>query len=79
MRKEREREAQGFSMEETEKKIEKLKLEEELVMQQLREAEREQQQLESELRQMAADEAALEQEEAESVRHIHYFGPIAYP
>lgn len=67
VRKEREREAQGFSRVETEKKIEKLRLEEELVMQQLREAEREQQQLENELRQMEADEAALEQEEAESV------------
>lgn len=78
VRKEREREAQGFSKEETEKKIEKLKLEEESVMQHLREAEREQQQLENELRQMVADEAALEQEEAGSVCAFALFDHFAY-
>jgi len=73
VRKERERESQGFSKEETEKKIDKLKAEEELVIQQLKEAEREQEQLEMELRQMEADETALEQEEAESVRRLSGF------
>ncbi len=67
VRKEKERESQGFSREETEKKIEKLKLEEEMLIQQLKEAEKEKEQLELELRQMEADENALEQEEAEFV------------
>lgn len=65
VKKERERESQGFSKEDTEKKIEKLKVEEELAIKQLMEAEREQEQLEAELRQLDADEAALEQEETE--------------
>ncbi|KAF9529244.1 APG6-domain-containing protein [Crepidotus variabilis] len=65
VRKEREREAQGFSKDDTEKKIEKLKLEEEMIMQQLKEAEQEQEQLDVELRQLEADEVALGQEEAE--------------
>lgn len=78
VRKERDRESQGFSKEDTEKKIEKLKLEEELVMQQLREAEREQQQLDNELRQMAADETSLEQEEAESVGTLSFL-PFCLP
>lgn len=67
VRKERERESQGFSKEETEKKIDKLKAEEDTVIQQIKEAEKEQEQLEMELRQMEADESILEQEEAESV------------
>ena len=67
VRKEKERESQGFSREDTEKKIEKLKSEEELLIQQLNEAEKEQEQLELELHQMEADESALEQEEAEFV------------
>ena len=67
VRKEKERESQGFSREDTEKKIEKLKLEEDLLIQQLKEAEKEQEQLELELREMEVDESALEQEEAEFV------------
>ena len=78
VRKEREREAQGFSKVDTEKKIERLKIEEEMVMQQLREAEKEQQQLETDLRQMSADEAALEQEEAEYV-YAFVLPPYTYP
>ncbi|EEB91741.1 hypothetical protein MPER_09852 [Moniliophthora perniciosa FA553] len=57
VRKERERDAQGMSKEEAEKKIEKLKVEERMAVEQLVEAEREQQLLDEELR-------ALEQEES---------------
>ncbi|KNZ77752.1 Beclin-1-like protein [Termitomyces sp. J132] len=65
VRKEREKEEQGPSQEETEKKIEKLKHEEHLAIEQLKEAERERQQLDEELRQLQLDEQALEVEEAE--------------
>ncbi|KAG6866758.1 hypothetical protein C0991_011417 [Blastosporella zonata] len=65
VRKEREKEGQGPSKEETEKKIEKLKQEERLAIEQLKEAERERQQLDEELRQLELDEKTLEIEEAE--------------
>ncbi|KAG6887702.1 hypothetical protein C0995_013402 [Termitomyces sp. Mi166 len=65
VRKEREKEGQGPSKEEIEKKIEKLKQEERLAIEQLKEAQRERQQLDEELRQLQLDEKALEVEEAE--------------
>lgn len=65
VRKERERESQGISKEESEKKIEKLKQEEALAIEQLKEAERERAQLDFELRQLELSESALEQEESE--------------
>ncbi|CAA7261745.1 unnamed protein product [Cyclocybe aegerita] len=64
IRKERDREFQGPSKEEAEKKIEKLKQEEELAIKQLKLAEREREQLDAELRQLEADET-LELEETE--------------
>ena len=67
VRKERERESQGLTKEDAEKKIEKLKLEEAQVIEQIKEAEREREQLDSELRQLEADEKGLELEEAEYV------------
>lgn len=67
VRKERERESQGLSKEEAEKKIEKLKSEETLAIEQLKEAERERAQLDYELRQLELSESALEQEESEWV------------
>jgi beclin 1 len=67
VRKERERESQGPSKEEAERKIEKLKQEEALAIQQLEEAEREREQLDFELGQLEINEKALEVEEAECV------------
>jgi len=65
VRKERERESQGPSKEEAERKIEKLKQEEALAVEQLKEAEREREQLDFELHQLEINEKALEAEEAE--------------
>jgi len=65
VRKEREREAQGLTREEAEKKIEKLKVEERLAIEQLKEAECDREQLDEELRLLELDEKALEVEEAE--------------
>ncbi|KAF8070686.1 beclin 1 protein [Lyophyllum atratum] len=65
VRKEREREAQGLTREEAEKKIERLKIEERSAIEQLKEAEREREQLDEELRVLELDEKALEIEEAE--------------
>ena len=65
VRKERERESQGLTKEDAEKKIEKLKLEEALVTENIKEAEREREQLDSELHQLEIDEKRLELEEAE--------------
>ncbi|KAF7321268.1 Glutamate-cysteine ligase catalytic subunit [Mycena kentingensis (nom. inval.)] len=64
VRKERERDAQGMSKEEAEKKIEKLKLDERLAIDQLKVAEQERMQLEDELRALEEEEKALEEEEA---------------
>ncbi|KAF9478809.1 beclin 1 protein [Pholiota conissans] len=63
VRKERERESQGLFREEAEKKIEKLKQEEALAIEQLKEAEREREQLDFELQQLEHNERTLEQEE----------------
>ncbi|KAG2015708.1 beclin 1 protein [Coprinopsis cinerea AmutBmut pab1-1] len=65
VRKEREREAQGMTRAEAEKKIEKLRVEEALAIEQLKEAEREREMLDEELRMLELDEKALEAEEAE--------------
>ena len=65
LRREKERENQGSSKEDAEKKIEKLKLDERQVVEQLKEAEREREQLEEDLKQLELDEKALEAEEAE--------------
>ena len=65
VRKERERESQGLSKEEAERKIEKLKQEEALAVEQLKEAEREREQIDFELCQLEINEKALEAEEAE--------------
>lgn len=65
VRKERDRESQGLSKEEAERKIEKLKQEEALAVEQLKEAEREREQIDFELRQLEINEKALEAEEAE--------------
>lgn len=67
VRKERERESQGLSKEEAEKKIEKLKLDEQSAIKQLKEAEREKHQLDEELRILEQEEKLLEQEEARCV------------
>ena len=68
VRKERERESQGpSSKEEAERKIEKLKQEEALAVEQLKAAEREREQLDFELHQLEINEKALEGEEAECV------------
>ncbi|KAJ3570398.1 hypothetical protein NP233_g4440 [Leucocoprinus birnbaumii] len=69
IRKERDREAQGLTKEEAEKKIERLKHEERIAIEQLKEAEREREQLDEELRLLELDEKALEAEEAEFWRH----------
>ncbi|KAF8160746.1 beclin 1 protein [Crassisporium funariophilum] len=65
VRKERERELQGLTKEDAEKKIERLKQEEVFAIEQLKEAEREREQLDLELQQLELDEKGLESEEAE--------------
>ncbi|KAM5540209.1 hypothetical protein V8D89_006028 [Ganoderma adspersum] len=66
VRKEKEREASsGASKSEAEAKIERLKDEERLAIEQLKAAERERQQLEEELKGLEREEKALEDEEAE--------------
>ncbi|KAI0746015.1 autophagy protein Apg6-domain-containing protein [Earliella scabrosa] len=66
VRKEKEREgAAASSKAEAEAKIERLKEEERLAIEQLKAAERERQQLEEELKSLERDEKALEEEEAE--------------
>jgi beclin 1 len=67
VRKEKEREGQGMSKEEAEKRIEKLKADERNAIEQLKEAEREREQLDEELKALEAEEKALEQEETEYV------------
>ncbi|KAJ6593860.1 APG6-domain-containing protein [Mycena capillaripes] len=64
VRKERERDGQGMSKEEAEKKIEKLKLDERLAIEQLKVAEQERVQLDDELRALELEEKALEEDEA---------------
>ncbi len=74
VRKEKEREASaGGSKPEAEAKIERLKDEERLAIEQLRAAERERQQFEEELKSLEREEKALEEEEAECVRRLAWF------
>lgn len=61
----KDREVQGLTKEEAEKKIERLKSEERLAIDQLKEAEREREELDEEMRLLELDEKALEAEEAE--------------
>jgi beclin 1 len=67
VRKERERDGQGMSKEEAEKKIERLKVDERIAIEQLKEAEREKEQLDEEMRALELEEKSLELEEAELV------------
>lgn len=71
VRKEKERESQERGREEAERKIERLKVEERGILEQLRSAEREKEQLDQEIRTLELEEKVLEEEEAESV----FFGP----
>ncbi|KAL0577019.1 Vacuolar protein sorting-associated protein atg6 [Marasmius crinis-equi] len=64
VKKERERDAQGMSREEAERKIEKMKAEERTAVEQLIDAERERQALDEELRVLEQEEKLLELEEA---------------
>ena len=65
VRKEREREREGSSKAEVDAKIEKLKDEERIAIEQLKAAEKERLQLEEELKALELEEKALEEEEAE--------------
>ncbi|KAI0759819.1 APG6-domain-containing protein [Trametes elegans] len=65
VKKERDREGSGVGRLEAEAKIERLKEEERLAVEQLKTAEREHQQLEEELKSLEREEKALEEEEAE--------------
>lgn len=73
LRKERERDNHGaLQKEEAEKKIEKLKAEERLVVEQVLDAEHEREQLDHELRLLEMEEKALEAEENEYVPRLVY-------
>ncbi|KAF9501941.1 APG6-domain-containing protein [Pleurotus eryngii] len=65
VRRERDRDVQGLSKEEMEKKIDKLGEEERAAVEQLKAAERDKDRLEEEMRALEAEEMALEAEEAE--------------
>ena len=67
VRREKEREVQGMSKEEAERKIQRLKEDEETAVEQLMQAEREREELDDELRLLEAEEKQLEAEEAEYV------------
>jgi len=77
VRKEKEREGKGMNKEEAEKKIEKLKVEEHMAIEQLTAAEREQAQLDEDLKALELEEKTLEEEEAEFVLFTSY--PIVIP
>ncbi len=64
-KKEREREKEGLTPQEAQRKIARLKEDEQLAIEQLREAEREREQLAEELRSLELEENALGQEEEE--------------
>ena len=70
VRKEKEREKDGLTPQEAEKRIAKLAQEEKLAISQLREAEKEREQLEAELKALELEEKALEEEEAEFVAFL---------
>lgn len=70
VRREKEREVQGMSKDEAERKILRLQEEEETAIEQLKQAEREREELDDELRLLEAEEKQLEAEEAE-FWHMH--------
>jgi beclin 1 len=65
VKKEREREKEGLSPQEAQRKITRLKEDERIAIEQVREAEREREQLAEELRSLELEEKALEEEEEE--------------
>jgi beclin 1 len=65
VRKEKERDGQGMSRQEAEKQIEKLKVDERVAIEHLKEAEREREKLDEEMKALESEEKALEEEEAE--------------
>jgi beclin 1 len=65
VKKERERDSQGMSRDETEKKITKLEVDEKVAIENLKEAEREREKLDKEMKALEEEEQALEEEEAE--------------
>ena len=67
VKKEKEREKDGLTPQEAEKRIAGLAQEEKVAVAQLREAEKEREQLEAELKALELEEKALEEEEAEFV------------
>ena len=67
VRKEKDREKDGLTPQEAEKRIAKLAQEEKVAIAQLQEAEKEREQLEAELKALELEEKALEEEEAEFV------------
>lgn len=71
VKKEKDREGSGVNRLEAEAKIDRLKEEERLAIEQLKTAERERQQLEDELKGLEREEKALEEEEAEFVAVAH--------
>ncbi len=64
-KKEKEREKEGLTPQEAQRKIARLKEDEQTAIEQLREAEREREQLAEELRSLELEEKALEEEEEE--------------
>lgn len=72
VRKEKEREKDGLTPQEAEKRIAKLAQEEKTAIAQLREAEKEREQLEAELKALELEEKVLEEEEAEFVALLSF-------
>ncbi len=66
-KKEKEREKEGLTLQEAERKVLRLKEDERIAMEQLLEAEREREQLAEEMRSLEVEEKALEEEEEECV------------
>jgi beclin 1 len=65
VKKDREKDGQGMSREEAERKIERLKVDEKVAIEHLKEAEREREKLDKEMKGLEEEERALEEEEAE--------------
>ena len=64
VKREKEKEGQGMSREEAERRIEKLKVDEKVAIEHLKDAEREREKLDEEMRALEEEEKALEAEEA---------------
>lgn len=69
----KEKDGHGMSRGEAEKKIEKLKVDERVAIEHLKEAEREREKLDEEMKALEEEEKALEEEEAEWVLNAPYF------